>query len=84
MKTTKKNILPCEQLFDLRTLLTKFHSQFEVVVRSRAIILEISVSEQTPRNFFGDPLRLNDILKNLCTYALNYLDDGCIFINVQA
>jgi signal transduction histidine kinase len=83
-RNSLNKICHCEQWFDLRNLFNKFKCQFDTVASSHGIVLEIFVAEQTPGNFYGDPLRLNDILKNLFTYALNHLDGGCIIFNVQA
>jgi len=73
-----------KQWFNLRGLLNKFQCQFDAVAKSQDVMLDISVSAQTPVNFSGDPQRLNDILKELLTYVMDYFDGGCIVLNVRA
>lgn len=73
-----------EQWFDLHAFFKRFQTQFGALAESRRVILELSVSEEIPSIFLGDPIRLNDLMKNLFTYVFNHLDDGCIYIDVQA
>ncbi len=44
----------------------------------------ISVDPNTPQDLVGDPLRLGQILTNLCTNAIKFTEEGEIIVSVRA
>jgi sensor histidine kinase regulating citrate/malate metabolism len=79
-----KTLLACDGWFDMRALLVMSQMQLGAVAKARGIHLEMEVSEQTPRYFLGNPLRVNDILNNLGACALKHDNDSTIFFTVDA
>lgn len=44
----------------------------------------VSVDPNTPQDLVGDPLRLGQILTNLCTNAIKFTEEGEIIVSVRA
>lgn len=70
--------------FDLHSLLDRFALHVGTIARSTGKLIEVTISEQTPRYFSGDYLRVTDVLNNVASYALSHLDEGIILFTVNA
>lgn len=51
---------------------------------AKSLFLDISITEETPRYFRGDPLRLRDIIYYLACCSLNSTDSGGITIRISS
>lgn len=69
--------------FNLEDLLSALDSTFGHQARSRGIKLELSQAADTRRIYFGDPVRLNQILINLISNALKFTQQGAVSLSVR-
>ena len=69
--------------FNLEELLPALASTFTVQVRNKNLSLVTEQSPETHRIFFGDPVRLNQILINLVGNALKFTHQGSITVTVS-
>ena len=53
-------------------------------IESKHIDLEINVSEEMPRCFVGDELRIKQILNNLLSNAFKYTDAGKVILSIKS
>ena len=74
--------------------LENVHFQFDQVIEQVATLMApkaaekqleflISVSDQVPAGLVGDPLRLTQILMNLCNNAIKFTEDGEVVLAVE-
>ncbi|MFM7329102.1 MAG: ATP-binding protein, partial [Bacteroidota bacterium] len=69
--------------FNLEELLPALAGTFTVQVRNKNLNLITEQSPETHRIFFGDPVRLNQILINLVGNALKFTQQGSITVSVS-
>ena len=70
--------------FNLDDLITALDNTFNPQARARNIELRFDLAPETKRIFFGDPVRLNQILINLIGNALKFTQQGSITIRITA
>ena len=69
--------------FNLEELLPALASTFTVQLRSKNLQLNLEQSPEAHRIFYGDPVRLNQILINLVGNALKFTQQGSITVAVS-
>ncbi len=69
--------------FSLRHILEKLHAVFDTEATSRGLTLTYRLPEQIPERFIGDPLRIEQILLNLCGNAIKFTNAGQITITLH-
>ncbi|HAH07384.1 MAG TPA: hypothetical protein DCM05_12840 [Elusimicrobia bacterium] len=68
---------------DLAQVVADVRSRVQVVADKRQINLQVSVPETLPK-FNGDPLRIGQVIQNLCTNAIQYTPEkGAVYVHVQ-
>ena len=88
-RMSRESSLDYEQLqlkkwcFDLRALIANFGTQFGAVARAKGLSLALKVSQDLPRYFLGDPLRVIDLLNNMANFSLKHLKAGGIFLYIK-
>lgn len=70
--------------FDLDKILQRIISIESVKVEEQGIDLFVNKSPDVPSMFFGDPLRIEQILLNLINNAVKFTDHGSVRVNVTA
>ncbi|MFA6093083.1 MAG: hybrid sensor histidine kinase/response regulator [Elusimicrobiota bacterium] len=71
------------QELDLAQVVADVRSRVQVVADKRHIELQVSVAEGLPK-FNGDPLRVGQVIQNLCTNAIQYTTEkGSVYLHVQ-
>ncbi|HWB77398.1 MAG TPA: response regulator [Nannocystaceae bacterium] len=70
-------IVIARQLDDLRTM-------FEPIAREKKLALELEIAAGTPTGLDTDPVRLQQILKNLVSNALKFTEQGGVTVRVRA
>ncbi len=74
-----------EKAFSLIDILTTINATFSLQVNSKGIEFNIILADTLPAQLIGDPLRIEQILLNLCSNAMKFTHKGKIeiIINVQ-
>jgi len=76
--------LELEQIdFNLETVLNNLHSIIALKAEEKGLKLTIQLDPEVPVLLKGDPLRLGQILTNLCNNAVKFTHEGSINIEVN-
>jgi len=69
--------------FDLEKLLEDVINVIGLKVESKGIDLVVSVTPEVPRTLLGDPLRLIQVIINLCSNAVKFTENGKVEIEIR-
>jgi len=53
------------------------------LLKNKVLTIEFTVDNDVPKSFLGDPLRLGQILLNLCSNAIKFTEEGSVKIAVK-
>ena len=70
--------------FDLSDVIKKIYAVFQMQAKQKGIDFKLIIDTHINRMFMGDPLRIEQVLLNLCSNALKFTDVGSVSINVTA
>ena len=70
------------QPFDLRDTLEISLKPFREAATAKEIEFQYSISEETPNIFYGDPIRIQQILANILDNAVKFTIQGSIVISI--
>ncbi|WAS99155.1 ATP-binding protein [Nannocystis punicea] len=69
--------------FDLRKLAEDVIAMFGYVTRDKGLVLRLTYAEGAARVFFGDPLRIRQVLTNLVSNAVKFTAAGEVRIEIR-
>jgi PAS domain S-box-containing protein len=69
--------------FSIRQILQTLHEQFMIQANAKGLRLTVDISEDTPDNLMGDPIRLQQVFSNLLGNAIKFTDVGSIKITCR-
>lgn len=69
--------------FRVNTMLSNLLANIESGARHKKLDVRIYVNPDLPSTLIGDPLRINQILLNLCSNAIKFTRNGSVFINID-
>ena len=72
-----------KKVFDLRLLVTDLFNMVSYEAAEKNIQAELKIDKRIGKAVIGDPLRLREILLNLCSNAIKFTDSGSIKIDVN-
>lgn len=81
IESGKLEIVPAD--YNLDTLISDVESIIKVRLASKSVALSIDVSNNVPRNLFGDDIRIKQVLLNLAGNAAKFSEEGEIKITVK-
>ncbi|WP_250657221.1 CHASE domain-containing protein [Alkalimarinus coralli] len=70
-------------IFDLNELLTKIETLFQHTAHDKNIRFKVSGPQDFSTRLIGDPLRLEQVLLNLCSNALKFTERGSVSVTVS-
>ncbi|MCF8229408.1 MAG: response regulator [Bacteroidales bacterium] len=70
--------------FNLRKKIDELNRLMRFKARERGISFKVSVSKEVPEMLRGDPIRLKQILTNLCNNAIKFTPRGHVSVRVKA
>lgn len=80
IESGKLEILPEE--YDLSSLLHDIINMITMKAKDKGLAVELSVDESLPSRFWGDDIRLRQILVNLMNNAVKYTEKGSVTLTV--
>lgn len=82
IESGKLEILPVE--YDFSSLIHDIINMMEMKARDKGLALELSVDENIPSGFWGDDVRIRQVLVNLMSNAIKYTEKGRVTLTVSA
>jgi len=67
--------------FDINSLIENLISSMAVKLSDKALDLRVVVDKTVPKTLMGDPLRISQILLNICNNAIKFTEHGFIEVN---
>jgi len=80
IEAEKLEVDPCE--CSLFSILNDVHALVQMQAQSKHIVFGINYAFPLPAHIYTDPLRLKQIVINLCGNALKFTEQGFVYINV--
>jgi two-component system sensor histidine kinase EvgS len=69
--------------FNIKHTVQSTHDLLMIKAREKALEFALNFDEQVPEKVFGDPLRLQQVLMNLCTNAIKNTAKGKVAVDVK-
>lgn len=69
--------------FDLRKLCSDVYSDMNLRAENKGIKFQINIDNQIPRMINSDPVRLRQILYNLCGNAVKFTEQGSVTLSIK-
>lgn len=82
IESGKLEILPEE--YDLSSLIHDIMNMITMKAEDKGLVVNLSVDENLPSRFWGDDIRLRQILVNLMNNAVKYTEKGSVTLTVKA
>lgn len=70
--------------FDLHRILNSVITLMSGHAEAKKIFLKLDIDSDVPRYFIGDPIRLRQVLLNLCGNSIKFTEEGGVTLRVQA
>ncbi|RKI38087.1 response regulator [bacterium D16-51] len=80
IESGKLEVLPEE--YDLSSLLHDIMNMITMKAKDKGLAVELSVDENLPSRFWGDDIRLRQILVNIMNNAVKYTEKGSVTLTV--
>ncbi len=71
-----------KKTFRLKTIVGEIHKMLSLQAADRNIEFNVNFDENIPEYLDGDPLRLSQILINLCTNSIKFTHKGHVTVNI--
>ncbi|MEL6560010.1 MAG: response regulator [Bacteroidota bacterium] len=69
--------------FDFREKIITDLKPYKYLAEEKGIAFEIAVDEKIPKVLKGDPVRINQVIRNLVTNAVKFTNSGSIYVNFK-
>jgi len=69
--------------FKMTALTDNIDAMLSESTRSKRIEFIFDIAEDLPTNFIGDPIRIGQVLLNLCSNAIKFTDSGHVILSVS-
>ena len=69
--------------FDFREKIITDLKPYKYLAEEKGIAFEITVDEKIPDVLIGDPVRINQVVRNLVTNAVKFTNSGSIYVNFR-
>ena len=70
--------------FDLKRLVQRLYTNFEIKAKEKKLDLRIDIDDQLNNFIVGDEIRLNKILTNLLSNSIKFTEKGYIALKIEA
>ena len=74
-------ILPCS--YEISTMLNDLYNMIEIKANSKNLQLVFNIDPEIPSEYYGDDIRIKQVLVNLLNNAVKYTDEGTVTLQVS-
>ena len=74
-------ILPCS--YEISTMLNDLYNLIEIKANSKNLQLVFNIDPEIPSEYYGDDVRIRQVLVNLLNNAVKYTDEGTVTLQVS-
>jgi len=82
-KIEAKKLILHKEIFSVATLLLELENVVKVKADEKGLLLRFEVEKDIPREFFGDSLRLMQVLINLISNGIKFTTEGEVVLHIQ-
>lgn len=70
--------------FDLQTIIDNLNNLFSIKADEKGLNFHLNTSPDTPESFYGDALRIQQVLANLLGNAIKFTTEGKVTLSISA
>lgn len=79
-----KNLKVINSKYDLRKIVEQINIKVKGLLKDKNIEYRFKISETLPDTFYGDPIRIKQILNTLLFNSIKYTENGFIELNIDS